>query len=245
MSVASIDDKPSLWIRIAEHNLYEMCKLMGFTEDRFIKYQKKRLFRSILFGFPLILAAFFFQWWWAIAGIAISGFMWWNEYNRAKKLYGNFDFEKQLQFSKFTRTLIPYLLQTEATLYSVFTRLLDRLEPSYVKSSLERLLIEMNEYPNSEEPFVRFAKDASGTDGSILFMTTLYDFHQNTFDHSIIMELGKLSSEQLFEGVDEIIAYKLRKFSMFPTKLTMASFVITLGYAVCMISEAFSTGLLD
>lgn len=244
MSETTIEAKPSIWLRVAEHNLYDMCKEMGFTEERFIKYQKKRFFRAVLFGFPLIIAAFFFQWWWALAGLAISGFLWWNEYNRAKKFYGNFNFEKQLQFSKFTRMLIPYLLQTDATLYSVFTRLLDRLEPSHVKNSLERLLIEMNEYPNSEVPFVRFAKDASGTDSSILFMTTLYDFQQNTFDHSIIMELGQLSSEQLFEGVDEIITYKLRKFSMYPTKLTMASFVITLGYAICMISEAFSTGLL-
>ena len=243
MSAVPSNDKPSLWICISEHNLYEMCKEMGFTEERFIKYQKKRFLRSVLFGFPLIVAAFFFQWWWALAGIAISGFLWWNEYNRAKKFYGNFNFEKQLQFSKFTRMLIPYLLQTDATLYSVFTRLLDRLEEGYVKSSLERLLIEMNEYPNSDMPFVRFAKDASGTDSSILFMTTLYDFQQNTYDHSIIMELGQLSSVQLFEGVDEIITYKLRKFSMYPTKLTMASFVITLGYAICMISEAFSTNL--
>lgn len=244
MSETTIEAKPSIWLRVAEHNLYDMCREMGFTEERFIKYQKKRFFRSVLFGFPLIIAAFFFQWWWALAGLAISGFLWWNEYNRAKKFYGNFNFEKQLQFSKFTRMLIPYLLQTDATLYSVFTRLLDRIEPGHVKSSLERLLIEMNEYPNSEVPFLRFAKDASGTDSSILFMTTLYDFQQNTFDHSIIMELGQLSSEQLFEGVDEIITYKLRKFSMYPTKLTMASFVITLGYAICMISEAFSTGLL-
>lgn len=243
MITEPIDVKPSFWIRIAEHNLYDMCKEMGFTEERFIKYQKKRFFRSILFGFPLIIAAFFFQWWWSIAGIAISVFLWWNEYNRAKKFYGNFNFEKQLQFSKFTRMLIPYLLQTNTTLYSVFTRLLDRIEGEHVKKSLERLLIEMNEYPNSEVPFVRFAKDASGTDSSILFMTTLYDFQQNTYDTSIIMELGQLSSVQLFEGVDEIITYKLRKFSMYPTKLTMASFVITLGYAICMISEAFSSGL--
>ncbi|KYD11476.1 hypothetical protein B4102_2204 [Heyndrickxia sporothermodurans] len=242
-AVSSIENKPSIWIRIAEHNLFDMCKEMGFTEERFIKYQKKRLFRSLLFGFPLIVAAFIFQWWWSLAGIAISTFLWWNEYNRAKKIYGNFNFEKQLQFSKFARMLIPYLLQTEATLYSVFTRLLDRLEEGHVKSSLERLLIEMNEYPNSEVPFVRFAVDASGTDSAILFMTTLYDFQQNTFDHSIIMELGQLSSTQLFEGVDEIISFKLRKFSMYPTKLTMASFVITLGYAICMISEAFSSEL--
>ncbi|MCM3603127.1 hypothetical protein M3175_20520 [Robertmurraya korlensis] len=238
-----VQGKTSFWIRIAEHNLYDMCKEMGFTEDRFIKYQKKRFLRAILLGFPLILAALFTQWWWALAGVVISGFLWWNEYNRAKKFYGNFNFEKQLQYAKFTRMLIPYLLQTDATLYSVFTRLLDRLEDSHVKRALERLLIEMNEYPNSEIPFVRFAKDASGTDSSILFMTTLYDFQQNTYDQSIIMELGQLSSDQLFEGVDEIITYKLRKFALYPTKLTMSSFVITLGYAICMISEALSEGL--
>lgn len=242
--ISALEEKTeSIWHKLAEHDLYKMCIEMGFTEERFFRYQKKRLFRAILFSIPLIISSFFFQWWMAIFGLAIGWFIWWNEYKRAHKYYGNFNFEKQLVFSKFTRMLIPYLLQTNSTLYSVFNRMLDRLDDSHVKSCLERLLIEMNENPNSEEPFIKFAKDASGTDSSILFMTTLYDFQQNTFDHSIIEELGQLSSEQLFEGVDEIISYKLRKFALYPTKLTMASFIITLGYAVCMIADALKDGL--
>jgi hypothetical protein len=234
-------EKQNFWHRIAEHDLYQMLQEMGLNEERFVKFQKKRFTLSLLMFIPFIFFSIFFNKWLFIAGVGVGVFVWTNEYNRATKFYRNFQFEKQLDFSKFMRMLIPYLLQSGATLYSVFNRMLGRLDEGHVKRCLERLLIEMNEQPNSEEPFKKFAIDASGTDSAVLFMTTLYDFQQNTFDHSIITELGQMASEELFEGVDDIIAYKLRKFVMYPTKLTMASFLITAGYAVAMLTDVVTS----
>ncbi|KGX85188.1 hypothetical protein [Pontibacillus litoralis] len=244
MTETKANPKPNIWVRMAESKLYEMCMEMGFTEERFIKYQKKRFFRAVFFSLPLIIASFFFQWWWSIIGFLIGGFLWWNEYKRATKFYNNFNFNKQLEYQKFTRMIIPYLLQSDSTIYSVFSKMIERVEDGHLKGCLERLLIEMNEYPNADTPFVNFAKAASGTDSAVLFMTTLFDYQQSSSDPTIIMELGQMSSEQLFEGIDEIVSYKIRKFSFYPTKLTMSSFVVTLGYAICMIIDAFSnTGL--
>jgi len=54
----------------------------------------------------------------------------------------------------------------------------------------------------------------------------------------VIAELGRIASEELLETVDEIIDFKSRKFALYPTKLTMASFLIVIGYAIGMIVDA-------
>ena len=175
----------TIWHKLAEKDLYKMLKELRYTDEMFIKYQKNRFTKSILFLVAGIILAFI-QPYLIIAGIVLALFQWTNEYKRVKRFYNNSLFQKQLTFSKFTRMLIPYLLQSNATLYNVFNKMLFRLEEGYVKSSLENLIIEMNDNPNSEEPFKKFALTASGTDQAVLFMTTLYDYQQNTFYSSII-----------------------------------------------------------
>ena len=233
----------TIWHKLAEKDLYKMLKELRYTDEMFIKYQKNRFTKSILFLVAGIILAFI-QPYLIIAGIVLELFQWTNEYKRVKRFYNNSLFQKQLTFSKFTRMLIPYLLQSNATLYNVFNKMLFRLEEGYVKSSLENLIIEMNDNPNSEEPFKKFALTASGTDQAVLFMTTLYDYQQNTFDSSIIEELGKMASEQLFNGVDEIIEFKLRKFNMFPTRITMLSLIIVFGYMISTFVHLFMEFLL-
>ena len=233
----------TIWHKLAEKDLYKMLKELRYTDEMFIKYQKNRFTKSILFLVAGIILAFI-QPYLIIAGIVLALFQWTNEYKRVKRFYNNSLFQKQLTFSKFTRMLIPYLLQSNATLYNVFNKMLFRLEEGYVKSSLENLIIEMNDNPNSEEPFKKFALTASGTDQAVLFMTTLYDYQQNTFDSSIIEELGKMASEQLFNGVDEIIEFKLRKFNMFPTRITMLSLIIVFGYMISTFVHLFMEFLL-
>ena len=228
----------TIWHKLAEKDLYKMLKELRYTDEMFIKYQKNRFTKSILFLVAGIILAFI-QPYLIIAGIVLALFQWTNEYKRVKRFYNNSLFQKQLTFSKFTRMLIPYLLQSNATLYNVFNKMLFRLEEGYVKSSLENLIIEMNDNPNSEEPFKKFALTASGTDQAVLFMTTLYDYQQNTFDSSIIEELGKMASEQLFNGVDEII-----EFNMFPTRITMLSLIIVFGYMISTFVHLFMEFLL-
>lgn len=233
----------TIWHKLAEKDLYKMLKELRYTDKMFIKYQKNRFTKSILFLVVGIILAFI-QPYLIIAGIALALIQWTSEYKRVKRFYSNSIFQKQLTFSKFIRMLIPYLLQSNATLYNVFNKMLFRLEDGYVKNSLENLIIEMNDNPNSEEPFKKFALMASGTDQAVLFMTTLYDYQQNTFDSSVIEELGKMASEQLFNGVDEIIDFKLRKFNMFPTKITMLSLIIVFGYMISTFIHLFKDFLL-
>lgn len=233
----------TIWHKLAEKNLYKMLKELRYTDEMFINYQKNRFKKCSVFLIVGVILSFI-QPYLILAGITLALLQWTNEYKRVKRIYNNSLFQKQLTFSKFTRMLIPYLLQSNSTLYNVFNKMLLRLEEGYVKSSLENLIIEMNDNPNSEEPFKKFALTASGTDQAVLFMTTLYDYQQNTFDSSIIEELGKMASEQLFNGVDEIIDFKLRKFNMFPTKITMLSLIIVFGYMISTFINLFKDFLI-
>ncbi|MCY9367507.1 hypothetical protein MOF14_12270 [Bacillus spizizenii] len=235
------EEKLSFWHKIAESNLFSMFKEMGYKENDVLKYQKKRFFKCLLIFIISCIAALFINKLLMVLGLILAVFLWLAEYKSVQKKYRDFRFKKQLVFNKFTRLLIPYLLQKGATVYKVLNKMRNRIEDGHVKDALEKLLIGMNEMPNSEEPFRQFALDASGTDQAVLFMTTLYDFQQSTSDTSVIQELGQISSQELFKGVDDIISYKLRGFFMFPTKLTMATLLIVGGYCLSMIVETIKS----
>ncbi|EQK40018.1 hypothetical protein C672_3544 [[Clostridium] bifermentans ATCC 638] len=229
-----IEERKTIWHKLAEKDLYKMFKELSYTDEMFIKFQKNRFKKCFLFLLTGLILGFI-DIKLILIGVILALFQWTSLYKKAKSFYNNSIFKKQLTFSKFTRMLIPYLLQSNATLYNVFNKMVDRLEDGHVKDSLKKLIIEMNDNPNSEEPFKEFALSASGTDQAVLFMTTLYDYQQNTFDSSVVTELGKMASEQLFNGVDEIISFKLRKFDMFPTKITMLCLLITMGYLLAIL----------
>ena len=94
--------------------------------------------------------------------------------------------------------------------------------------------------PSDIQPFIDYANRSSGTDMSVLFMSTIFDFQQSTFDTSVIDELGKIASEELINGIDEIINFKLRRFVFFPTKIVMTSFVIVIGFAIAVLISNLS-----
>ena len=139
----------TIWHKLAEKNLYKMLKELRYTDEMFINYQKNRFKKCSVFLIVGVILSFI-QPYLILAGIALALLQWTNEYKRVKRIYNNSLFQKQLTFSKFTRMLIPYLLQSNSTLYNVFNKMLLRLEEGYVKSSLENLIIEMNDNPNSE-----------------------------------------------------------------------------------------------
>lgn len=223
----------------SEKNLENMIAELGYTNEGYKEFQKKRLIKSSLVLALFLILAFVKSMYFIPIGIVIFFGLFKMEYISLKNKVKKLKFNKQLAFSKFSRMIIPYLMQGDATLYAVFQKMNRRLEEGAVKKNLQRLMINMLENPNDIEPFKKFAIESSGTDSAVLFMSTLFDYQQNTNDTNVIAELGRMSSEELFETVDEIVSYKLRKFSMFPTKLTMGSFLIILGYAVSILLDAF------
>lgn len=217
------------YLLFAEKDLAKMLMEMGYDDSKLLEIQKKRVNRFII-GLIISLCLSYFGLIWLAIGLGLIIYQWFSQYRSIQIPYRNHKFKKQFSFFKFARTLIPYLYQDNATVYSVLNRMLTRVGDNEIKENLERLIIEMNDNPNSSKPFENFALNASGEDEAVLFMHTLYDYQQHSYDKSIIQELGRMASDDLFKGVDEIIEFKIRKFNMFPTKLTMINILIVLGY---------------
>lgn len=222
---------------IAEKDLYPMLMDMGNSQPRIDQFQKKRILQTVLVAFVFLVSGLLFSHWFYI-GILVGSIMFYKmRYKNVSSQYNTWKFQRHLQFSKFTRLLIPYLKQSKGgvSLYTIFNKILQRTEDEQDRNSLYTLMSEMSSKPNDIEPFIAFANRSSGTDMSVLFMSTIFDYQQSTFDTSVIDELGKIASEELLSGIDEIINFKLRRFVFFPTKIVMSSFIIVVGFAIAVL----------
>lgn len=229
-------DERSIWNKILSDRLYSQFKEMGDTEEAISGFQKKRMavsFGLLLTGLimGLLLHPFIIG-----IGLVMAIVSYYMKGRSVDAFYNNWKFERQLAFSKFTRLVIPYLKSSDGNmaLYTIFNRIIRRMDDPEDKRNLYQLMSEMGDDPANIKPFIDFAERSSGTDMSHLFMTTIFDFQQTTFDVGVIDELGKLASEDMMNSVDEIIDFKLRRFAMFPTKIVMSSFLLVLGLAIGM-----------
>lgn len=233
--------KPSIWEKLAEDKLYHQLREMGDNSKNIDKFQKKRMLFSLMIVVIGCVAGMFVHKWLYLSG-PIFGFTFYKmQAKKVENFYKGWKFMRQLNFSKFTRLVIPYLKASGGTaaLYTIFNKILQRTEDESDKRSLYQLMGEMGDNPESLDPFTDFAERSSGTDMSHLFMSTIYDFQQSTFDVSVIDELGRMASEDMMNSIDEIIEMKLRRFVMFPTKVVMSSFILVAGLGVGLMIENF------
>jgi hypothetical protein len=151
--------------------------------------------------------------------------------------YGAWRFQRNIEFTRFARLVVPYLYDTMNgfSLYSVFDSVAQRMEKEEDKTALQKLMYDMSRSPNDEKPFIDYANTMSGTDFSITFMQTLYDINQGLTDITVVENLSQTVSKQLMEGIEGIVKVKEHKFVFFPTKITMLAFVLIVGYSVAVI----------
>lgn len=227
----------SLWEKLAEERLYPQLQEMGNSYERIDAFQKRRVLKSVFFGLlVLFLAVFVHKWFYVATPMAVI-IAYKLQIRKIDARYRAWRFARQLNFSKFTRLVIPYLKASggNMALYTIFNRILQRIDNEDDRQSLYRLMGEMGDNPASLKPFTDFAERSSGTDMSHLFMSTIFDFQQTTFNTSVIDELGKIAAQDMMESIDEIIAMKIRRFNMFPTKVTMSSFILVIGLGAALL----------
>lgn len=232
--------KPSIWERMAEEELYRMLRHMGDSTKAIDKFQKKRVTMSVLSAAVGIVFGKLLHEWLYLTAIILPIFVYVMQGRKVASYYRIWRFERHLNFSKFTRLIIPYLKASGSTaLYTTFNKILIRTEKQADKDSLYQLMGEMGDDPTSIQPFEDFAERSSGSDMASLFMQTIFDFQQSTSDPQVIQELGDLASRDLMNSIDDIIAMKLRRFAMFPTKIVMTTFVLVAGLAVGIVIDNF------
>lgn len=237
MKVVKNDERKYFAKLTAERDLYPILREMGHSKLEIDKFQKKR-FRNSLIAFFLLLCMGLLISSWFYGAAFFGAFLFYkSRYKKIKAQYNVWKFQRHLQFSRFTRLLIPYLKQSagKASLYSIFNRILIRMDNEEDRNSLYRLMTEMTDKPNDIQPFKDYAERSSGTDMAETFMSTIFDYQQTSFDSKVITKLGKISNKELIHGIDEIINYKLKRFAFFPTKIVMSCFVIVLGFTVCIL----------
>ena len=234
-------EKVSIWEKMAEPSLYHILREMGNPDAAIHRFQRKRVFVSLLLALGGVLTGFLIHPWAYLSAPALGLGFYKMEKKKIETFYRGWKFERQLNFSKFSRLVIPYLKAANGrtALYTIFNKILIRTENKDDRRSLYTLMGEMSDNPQSLAPFTAFAERSSGTDMSHLFMQTIFDFQQSTSDSSVIDELGRIAAKDMLSAVDDIIEMKLRRFSMFPTKIVMSSFVLVVGLGLGLMLHNF------
>ncbi|MCY7585272.1 hypothetical protein MH138_04340 [Bacillus safensis] len=221
--------------KIAESDLENMIDYLNETNVN--SFQKQRLFKAGLFllmGIPI----FFLKPMISLVFLGLAVAFYFYEYLRVKSKFNAARFQKELVFLEFSKEIYIYLLENKTTIYSAFQKMKEREKDGFLKDALQDLLIDLHERPDDVKTFIDFANRTSGSDRSKLFMITLFEYHQNSKDDSIIYQLGKMTSEQLFLVVDDIIEYKHGKFLNFPMKITMPVVAVVLVFFISLLVDS-------
>ncbi len=238
-----LSEEPDIWEKMGGEELYYKLREMGNSDAAITTYQKNRFFQSIIvFVISLIIAFFVGNLLVAGGGLILALVMYMMKLSSVRGIHSQWKFEREMAFSRFVRLLIPYLKQSDGnvSLYTTFNKMLGRLDDEDDRESLYMLMGEMGDRPGDIQPFYDFAERSSGSDMAYLIMSTIYDFQESTTDTSVIDELGQMASEQMMKSIDEIIAFKINRFGMFPTKVVMSSFILVVGLAIGIIIDAVS-----
>lgn len=235
----------SVWINMVDDQLYSQLREMGNGNLSIAKWQKQRILKvGVLTAIGLFYSLSTFQksglttntYVTLLISMFLPIFLYFSQKRTIGSVYNRFRFERQMQFSKFCRLLVPYLKQKNSrSMYSVFNKIVPRLDYEADRNQLKILMKAMTDTPNSIQPYQEFAKKMSGTDMADSFMTTLFDLTQGVRDTSVVEELGKMASESMMDGIDQIIHFKSKKFVFLPTKIAFAFIIIILGYALAML----------
>ncbi len=238
------DEQPSFMTKLVEKSTYEKMKTMNTSETFIKKWQRKRVFLSV--GVVLLslfmVIAFKTNPRVVPAAFLVGLIIYFLKKLSVNRYYTAYKFNRNLEFSKFARLVVPYLRQAQkgASIYYIFSQMSGRLENPLDRQLLQKLMLEITDHPNDIKPYIDFAEKMSGTDFSITFMTLIYDIAQGATDDSIVDELGKEVSAQLMDVIRDIVEFKQKRFNLFPSAIVAPNMILILGYMVCVMIYQFA-----
>lgn len=229
-----IKPKGDIWLTIIPEKTYNVLRRMRNSNISIRKWSQNNVKTCLIIAFACIVMGFVLNNLLFVGALVLPPYMYWQKMKGAQLMYNQWRFERRIQFSKFSRLLIPYLKKTTGgtSLHLIFGKVAERLDNKQDRDLLNILRKEMSDNPNAIAPYIEYAEQASGTDMSVLFMSTLYDIRQGAVDMSIIDELGQMATAQLMEGINQIIEYKTKKFTYFSTIITFMNMIIVVGFGI-------------
>lgn len=227
----------------------QMFYAMRLNRNSVNNMVKKRFVMALAVGLiVLVLAPMFKASLPITAGAALIApiAVWFMAAKNTGSIYKVYKFNRQLNFTKFCRLLIPYLTKMKqgASLYQLLGDVSKRLDDKQDQDLVRSLMIDIANRPGEEQPFLKFAREFSGTDRAELFMLAVFDMSQGAYDDGVVKDLGRQASNDLMKQIDSVVEFKLSKFNNITTFLTMCSAIMLLGYffslIVSVIGQAFS-----
>lgn len=209
--------------------------------------QKRMLNRTIVAGavvtISLVIGLILRKYFLAIVGLGIlfAALTWYLDMRKTTDYYRNYRLERQIAFSQFTRLAAAYLpeLSSGANLYSVFKKILPRMDNDRDHASLETLMIDMQIDPNDPGPFMKFAHEFSASDSAEMIMGTIQQMYQGNVDDRNIRALADLANEDMLRQIDDVIKHKINKFNNLTTRVAMCSMVVIFGFFGLLMVDTF------
>ncbi|TPR49223.1 hypothetical protein DY037_05435 [Apilactobacillus micheneri] len=167
-------------------------------------------------------------------------FMYGSLHSKLKNKYIAADTLKQQGFNIFARLVIPYLngIKRGEHMYNIFSQVKSKISNEVTHGLLVRLMAEMTQQPSSRNPFIHFSRDASGTDTSDLFMSSLYDMTQGSYSTSTVKSLAKQIDEIYRKVTHSIKSERLKELNhIFAFFFGMVLIIIFVYLGLLIISQ--------
>lgn len=237
--------EPILYRLISDEQI-NMMKHMGASTDRMMGWEKSRIGNSIMYGALLLVIKFpLASMSWKTVGLIsvgtmIASYFYYN--TLLKNNYRRYIFDREMQFAKFSRLLVPYLtiVSDGGSLYRVFEKIVPRLDSEEDRRLLRILMTEMTRDPTSAKPFTTFARAFSGSTFAVVFMRAVNNMAQSGANPTVIMSLNDQADRAMLDKIRSIKDFKIHKFFLYPTYVTMLSMALLAVELGALIVQQFS-----
>lgn len=227
--------------KLIGQNELSMLVKMNTSHANIEKRLKSRLILSIAgFFIALIAGVVMKQTGFAVlGGFVLAGFLWLFDQMRTSNYFLIFQLKRQIAFSQFIRLAAAYLpeMQNGTNLYSIFYRMLPRLNDKKDRAALQKLMVNMSIDPDDPGPFLDFAHDFSVSDRAETIMLVIHDMYRGNVNDKNIRSLADQANEDMIRQCDTIVDKKLKRFSSIDNKIGIAAMVPIFVYLCLLISQ--------
>lgn len=240
--------KTSLLMKTYTKPQLHYLDLMKVDNAHRVSYARNRVLMSIMFiVFGLAIGGLLHNKYILFGGILFGLGIFWLKGNSLKGMYNRYIFQQELAFAKFFSTLAPMLTQVAAgqSLFKVLEKLEPRLDNDDSRKIVRHFMLDLNNDPNSDEPYITCAQAFSNSPESVTQMLSVAQIVQSNSGMTVVRRLARASADELMKKVDVIMNAKKRKFFSITTQITMAAmpmiFGIVIGMIIAQMTNLFSS----
>lgn len=168
---------------------------------------------------------------------------------QAKEIIGalkSWRFKRSMAFAQLTQLIVPYLFLMKAhggSLIEVFQNVSARLENPNDRALVVRLMRDMQNSPNSDVPFINFAKAFTDDPNAVVFMTAINRSAQAKGNNDVIEDLAERAQQQLLEKVYQVAQVKEARMVILPTYVTIIGMLINLIMVMSAMMNQMSSAM--